>query len=108
MCQGSHVFSSMTKNVVCLAEDRLERLYQKRLLGQWELLEARELLPIFYRALLEPQSVHDSYSWDGAARSGLLGSILVHSGTCFQGKATMRVSDAASTTDHTAWGTHKT
>ena len=32
-----------------------------------------------------------------AARSGLLGSILVHSGTCFQGKATMRVSDAAST-----------
>ena len=72
MCQGSHVFSSMTKNVVCLAEDRLERLYQKRLLGQWELLEARELLPIFYRALLEPQSVHDSYSWDGAARSGLV------------------------------------
>ena len=44
----------------------------------------------------------------GAARSGLPGSILVHSGTCSQGKATMRVSDAASTTDHTAWGTHKT
>ena len=42
-----------------------------------------------------------------AAHSGLLGSILIHSGACSRGKAKTRDSQAASTADRTAWGRHK-
>ena len=42
-----------------------------------------------------------------AAHSGLLGSILIHSGACSRGKAKTRVSQAASTAGRTAWGRHK-
>ena len=50
------VFTSCTRNAQLQAEDRLERMFADRAIGSWELLEVREFVPIFFRALVVPRS----------------------------------------------------